>query len=97
MLNQNFQYISAGLFTCYRHRIKNLYVNRPVLSKLSPISKEGWPQNKWTRDEISIEVGCLFLGIRAIIPEECQSKLLQELHNGHPAMSRMKSIARSYM
>ena len=46
---------------------------------------------------MSIEEGCLFWGMRVIIPTKLQNRLLKELHNGHPGISRMKSIARSYM
>ena len=46
---------------------------------------------------MSIEEGCLFWGMRVIIPTKLQNRLLKELHNEHPGISRMKSIARSYM
>ena len=76
-----------------------------VLSKVLRFMKEGWPQQvdpvlqpyQRRREEISCEDGCLFWGIRAIIPERLQSRLLQELHRDHPGISRMKALARSYM
>lgn len=36
-------------------------------------------------------------GIRVIIPQSLRNKLLQELHQDHPGVTRMKSVARSYM
>ena len=48
------------------------------------------------QDEIGIESGCLLWGIRVIIPESLQSQVLKSLHENHPGISRMKSIAPSY-
>ena len=36
-------------------------------------------------------------GIRVVVPEKWQEKLLLELHRDHPCICKMKSIARSYM
>ena len=36
-------------------------------------------------------------GIRVIIPAAFQSTILQSLHSGHPGITRMKAIARSYL
>ena len=35
-------------------------------------------------------------GIRVIIPETLQSRILQSLHDTHPGIARMKAVARSY-
>ena len=48
------------------------------------------------RDELCIEGGCLILGIRVVIPQKLQRKVLEELHQDHPGIVRMKSLARSY-
>ncbi len=45
---------------------------------------------------MTTEGGCLLWGIRVIIPEKLQPKLLQELHRDHPGITRMKAVARSY-
>ena len=44
-----------------------------------------------------MEEGCLLWGIRALIPKSLQEKLLQELHNEHTGISKMKALARSHM
>ena len=36
-------------------------------------------------------------GFRVVVPAAIQGKVLQELHKTHPEMTRMKSIARSYV
>ena len=47
--------------------------------------------------ELSIENGCLLWANRVIIPSKLRSLILSELHEGHLGMSRMKSLARSYV
>ena len=44
-----------------------------------------------------IEQGCVLWGTRVIVPKSLQSTVLQELHETHPGVSRMKAIARSYV
>jgi len=46
------------------------------------------------REELSLEEGCVMWGSRVVIPEVGRQKVLQELHVGHPGMSRMKGLAR---
>ena len=47
--------------------------------------------------ELSILDGCILWGSRVIIPSVFRQPLLQELHSTHLGMSRMKSLARSYI
>ena len=66
-------------------------------------TKEGWPselpENLKTYHrhytEFSSEGGCLLRGMRVVIPEIYQPKVLQELHVSHPGVVQMKGIARS--
>ena len=44
-----------------------------------------------------MEEGCLLGGIQVIIPHRLREKLLEELHKDDPGVTRMKSVARSYM
>ena len=78
----------------------------PVMSKVLRFTMEGWPEsydsatfksyhNK--KFELSVEDGCLLWGTRVIIPPPGQSKILTELHEAHPGVSRMKALARSYV
>ena len=75
-----------------------------TLSKVFQHVRGGWPKEvqkelepyKSRQDEIVLEGGCLMWGIRVIIPERLQQKVLQSLHANHPGISRMKAVARSY-
>ena len=46
------------------------------------------------REELSLQDGCLLWGNRVIIPDMARARVLEELHVGHPGISRMKSIGR---
>ena len=49
------------------------------------------------RNELSVDDGCLLWGRRVIIPAVLQDRMLAELHEGHPGMTRMKALARSFV
>ena len=44
-----------------------------------------------------ILAGCILWGSRVVSPEPGREKLLNLLHEGHPGIVRMKSLARSYL
>ena len=78
----------------------------PVLSRVTQFILQGWPtQNPeeatcpyWNRrTELSVENGCVLWGTRVVIPPQGRQKVLQELHEAHPGISRMKALARSYI
>ena len=76
----------------------------PLLSKVLLYTKCGWPstflevlQPYWKRRlELSLEDECVMWGIRVVIPHKLRKKVLQELHQSHVGIVRMKSLARSY-
>ena len=47
--------------------------------------------------ELSTEAGVVLWGARVVVPRALQEKVLTELHEVHPGMTRMKSLARSYV
>lgn len=68
----------------------------------------GWPSCNKTmnakekrfftkKDELHVEDDCLFWGYRIVIPGTVRPALLQELHGSHMGITRMKSLARSYI
>ena len=72
--------------------------------------KEGWPDKKDVlkhhpkickfsarRDELQEIDECLFYGERIVLPVPLQQKVLKQLHEGHPGISRMTQLARSYV
>ena len=47
--------------------------------------------------ELAVEDDCLMSGIRVIVPAKLRKLVLQELHQTHIGMVRMKMVARSYV
>ena len=52
----------------------------------------------WSRrNELALLEDCVLWGSRIVIPSIGRAKLLSELHEGHPGISRMKALARTVM
>ena len=77
----------------------------PTLSKVLDFTLNGWtdkPQDErlkpfyTRRSELSVQNGCLMWGIRVIIPIKLRNKVLEELHEGHLGIVKMKELSRSY-
>lgn len=74
----------------------------PVFSRVLEFAMQGWPEEvedslkpfSSRKEEISIEEGCLLWGTRVLVPEKFRCELLSLLHEQHPGIVRMKSIAR---
>jgi len=47
--------------------------------------------------ELTTEGGCVLWGARVVIPTGLRSRVLEELHDVHPGIVRMKALARSYV
>ena len=77
----------------------------PILSKVRNFVKTGWPSTVEHQTqlffrmacELSVECGCLLRGNRVVVPTSLQGKVVQLLHEGHPGIVRMKSLARQYV
>lgn len=77
----------------------------PILSAVAGYVRQGWPSNtddvedaySRRRNELTIQQGCLLWGSRVIIPTPGRERILEELHECHPGIVRMKSLARSYV
>ena len=75
------------------------------LSKVFMYVQSGWPTlvpdelkpYSDRRHELSIEQGCLMWGMRVLIPQKYQSKVLDELHGGHLGTVKMKALARAHV
>ena len=52
----------------------------PILSQLMRFVKEGWPH---AFSALSTENGCVFYGLRVIIPSTLRNHILKLLHLGH--------------
>ena len=84
--------------------IKNLIKKDKNLNELLHYIKYGWPnkinnpelkyfQNKIS--ELSLFDGCIMYGNRVFIPVPLRKIVLNQLHDSHPGICAMKSIARS--
>ena len=77
----------------------------PVMSQVYRYIQEGWPTTCTDelkpfgvrKEELSIQQGCIVWGARVVIPPSAREPILSELHAGHPGISRMKALARSFV
>jgi hypothetical protein len=78
----------------------------PLLAKVRKLVTQGWEPAKDNKElklyatrklELSVEGGCLMWGQRVVVPPPGRQQVIDELHEGHPRMSRMKSLACSHM
>ena len=78
----------------------------PLLSQVFIGTRDGFPDHDdnellkpytQRRDELSSHDGCLMWGTRVIIPSAHRQALLEELHNAHSGIVRMKAVGRSLM
>ena len=75
------------------------------LSRVLQYVQQGWPSEgdpglepySSRRLELSSFDGCVLWGSRVVIPPSCRQAVLMELHEGHPGITRMKSLARMYV
>ena len=75
----------------------------PILAQVIRFVKEGWPHAfseelkdfKKLENSLSTENGCVFYGLRVIIPSTLRNHILKLLHLGHFGVQRMKQLARS--
>ena len=72
----------------------------PVLSRIIHFTVNGWPEKSTLsaeyepyykfKDEFTTEEGCLLRGIRVVIPTKFQDVMLDELHENHPGIVKMR-------
>ena len=91
-------------------QIKTWTDRDPILARVRRWVLEGWPEKKpstesteeflpYTRRrlELGVEGGCVLWGCRVVVPKRGRDRALQMLHEAHPGIVRMKSLARSYI
>ena len=79
-----------------------------VMSAVHSFGLNGWPTEtidlkpedvklcQHRKAELSLHAGCLMWGNRVVVPPPGRSKLIEQLHDCHPGMSRKKNLARSF-
>ncbi|XP_041475767.1 uncharacterized protein K02A2.6-like [Lytechinus variegatus] len=87
-------------------RARSLTDKDPILSRVRNFILQGWPiadelQDKAfgpylnRKDELSVHEGVILWGARAVLPLKCREAMMEELHDAHPGIVRMKAMARS--
>ncbi len=87
-----------------RH-IRQLAERDPVFSKAKRTVHWGWPSDTepqlWpysnSKNEFSIQGGCLLGGNRVVIPPQGRTRILGKLHDTHLGIIKMKALAHSYV
>ena len=76
-----------------------------VICRVLQYTRRGWPETvpvslkpfSHHKNELTTEGDCLLWGTRVVIPSKLRGEVLKSLHQGHPGVTRMKAIARSYL
>ncbi|XP_054257143.1 uncharacterized protein K02A2.6-like [Macrosteles quadrilineatus] len=93
-----FQLEQLNILPVTAEQIANETDEDTYLSQLKRSIQEGSRQVQQDRlGEWTIQDGCIMKGIRVVIPRKLQTKILQELHEGHFGMVKMKTLARSHV
>ena len=77
----------------------------PILSKVLQYTKKGWPSKvpevlkpyHNRRDQLTLEDDCVMWGVRVLVPQRLQQRVLEELHQSHLGIARSKALARSHV
>ena len=76
----------------------------PVLARVYKSVVKGWSvrvsrdkPHYERRNELTVYLGCILWGMRVVIPKKLQDRVLEELHDGHLGIVKMKALARSYV
>ena len=86
--------------------IKEWTSKDPTLSRVLKFIMTGWPNYTLGAEyspftsrkcELSTLDGCILWGSRVIVPPQGRKSLLQELHQTHPGITKMKALARGYI
>ena len=87
-------------------KIRQWTLRDPGLAQVLKFTLQGWPAQVGVenikpyfvrKEEISVQDGCLLWGSRVVVPPKGRMDVLDLLHETHPGMSRMKSLARGHV
>ena len=85
-------------------QLKDWTRRSPFLARVSNFVKSGWPSKCpdlnlqpyfQRRDELTTQDGCILWGSRVVVPPQGRKQVVEELHETHPGICKMKSLARS--
>ena len=76
----------------------------PVLARVHESIVKGWSARVdgdkpyyERRNELTVHQGCILLGMRVVIPNKLQDRVMEELHDRHMGVVKMKALAKSYV
>ena len=77
----------------------------PSLASVLQFVRQEWPSQcdqelapfAAHKSELSMHDGCIVWGARVVVPPQDRQAVLQELHEGHLGMTKMKLLARMYV
>ena len=79
--------------------------NDPTLSCIYKYIQNSWPNQcpeelkqfvRWKVEESTLN-SCILVGLMVLVTPSGSKQLLLELHQGHPGISKMKSLIRMYL
>lgn len=107
LLDQNFelQAVDWDVQPVNATEIAKATLSDPILSTVLRHVQRGWPDHVQDqlmeffkrRNELTADQGCILWGTRVVIPSKLRARILNELHEGHPGIVRMKGLARQYV
>ena len=76
----------------------------PLLARVYRYVQFGWPEHcsvdlkSFSKHKLELSTlnGCIIYGSRVLIPSQGRQQMLAELHQAHPGVNQMKSLARMY-
>ncbi|XP_031355108.1 uncharacterized protein K02A2.6-like [Photinus pyralis] len=79
-----------------REQIRRETIKDEVLRKVCHELESSSSNPNETQTKYNMHDGCIFYGMRVVIPKSLQQTVLNELHDAHLGMTKMKAMARSY-
>ena len=91
--------------SCTADDIRRWTDRDPLLSKVRLHVQQGWTSVSTPelspyygrRNELSVMKGCVLWGTRIVVPPQGRDLMTSMLHDSHPGIVKMKSLARGYM
>lgn len=77
-----------------------------ILNKIYGYILYGWPAEACCedekpyfarKDELIVDLGCIIYRYRIVVPPVLRERVLDEIHEGHLGMNKMKSLSRGYV
>ena len=99
-----FQQLSTSIVTA--DHIRAWTEKDPLLARVCHFIQSSWTLTKPDadiqpcynrRDELTVIDGCILWGLRVVVPVPGHHIIIEQLHETHPGISRMKGFARSYV